>query len=115
MPGPTLVVMGRDPPACLTQGRPRHLQTELARRINRNASTVRRLCAAGQTRPELPFIAALAHALGTEIRVGLQTDEARRAAREHDRRSRRGHWAAVTDGIVELPMDSVVSSPARQE
>jgi hypothetical protein len=36
---------------------------ELARRVNRNASSVRRLFTASQTRPELPLIIALADPL----------------------------------------------------
>jgi ribosome-binding protein aMBF1 (putative translation factor) len=63
-------------------------KAELARRVNRNASSVRRLFTASQVRPELPLIAALADALGAEIRVVPRTAEARRAAREHGRRPR---------------------------
>lgn len=44
-------------------------KAELARRVNRNASSVRRLFTASQVRPELPLIAALADALGAELRV----------------------------------------------
>ncbi len=44
-------------------------KAELARRVNRNASSVRRLFTARQVRPELPLIAALADALGAELRV----------------------------------------------
>jgi ribosome-binding protein aMBF1 (putative translation factor) len=63
-------------------------KAELARRVHRNASSVRRLFTASQVRPELPLIAALADALGAEIRVVPRTAEARRAAREHERRPR---------------------------
>jgi ribosome-binding protein aMBF1 (putative translation factor) len=44
-------------------------KAELARRVNRNASSIRRLFAAGQARPELPLVAALADALGADLRV----------------------------------------------
>ncbi len=44
-------------------------KAELARRINRNASVIRRLFTASQTRPELPLVAAIADALGAELRV----------------------------------------------
>ena len=44
-------------------------KAELARRVGRNASGVRRLFTAGHARPELPLIVALADALGAEIRV----------------------------------------------
>jgi ribosome-binding protein aMBF1 (putative translation factor) len=58
-------------------------KAELARRVNRNASSVRRLFTANQVRPELPLIAALADALGAELRVVPRTAEARRAVKEH--------------------------------
>jgi ribosome-binding protein aMBF1 (putative translation factor) len=67
-------------------------KAELARRVNRNASSVRRLFTASQARPELPLIVALADALGAELRVVPRTAQARRAAGEH-RRQRR---AAIT-------------------
>jgi ribosome-binding protein aMBF1 (putative translation factor) len=60
-------------------------KAELARRVNRNASSVRRLFTASQVRPELPLIAALADALGAELRVVPRSTEARRAVREHGR------------------------------
>lgn len=44
-------------------------KAELARRINRNASSIRRLFTAQRVRPELPLVAAIADALGAEIRV----------------------------------------------
>jgi hypothetical protein len=44
-------------------------KAELARRVDRNASSVRRLFTARQPRPELPLIAALADALGADLRV----------------------------------------------
>ena len=55
-------------------------KAELARRVKRNASSVRRLFTASRVRPELPLIVALADALGAELRVVPQTME----EREHD-------------------------------
>jgi ribosome-binding protein aMBF1 (putative translation factor) len=56
-------------------------KAELARRVHRNASSVRRLFTASQARPELPLVAALADALGAELRVVPMTAQARRAVR----------------------------------
>lgn len=58
-------------------------KAELARRVNRNASSVRRLFTASHVRPELPLVVALADALGAEVRVVPRTRQARRAAGEH--------------------------------
>jgi ribosome-binding protein aMBF1 (putative translation factor) len=58
-------------------------KAELARRVNRNASSIRRLFTANQVRPELPLIAALADALGAELRVVPRTSKARQAVHEH--------------------------------
>lgn len=44
-------------------------KAELARRVNRNASSIRRLFTADRPRPELPLVVALADALGAELRV----------------------------------------------
>ena len=63
-------------------------KAELARRVNRNASSVRRLFTANQVRPELPLIVALADALGAELRVIPQSPQARRAMGEHRRQRR---------------------------
>jgi ribosome-binding protein aMBF1 (putative translation factor) len=63
-------------------------KAELARRVNRNASSVRRLFTSNQVRPELPLVAALADALGAELRVVPRTAEARRAVREHRQQRR---------------------------
>jgi ribosome-binding protein aMBF1 (putative translation factor) len=63
-------------------------KAELARRVNRNASSVRRLFTASQVRPELPLIAALADALGAELRVVPRTVQAQQAVREHGRERR---------------------------
>ena len=57
-------------------------KAELARRVNRNASSVRRLFTASQVRPELPLIVALADALGAELRVVPRTSQAQQATRE---------------------------------
>lgn len=59
-------------------------KAELARRINRNASSIRRLFTAGQVRPELPLVAAIAAALGAELRVVPKTQKAKRAVRERN-------------------------------
>ena len=50
-------------------------EAELARRVNRNASSVRRLFTAGQVWPELPLIVAPADALGAELRIVPRTAE----------------------------------------
>jgi len=63
-------------------------KAELARRVNRNASSVRRLFTAGQVRPELPLIVALADALGAELRVVPRTAEAQRTVDEPGRHRR---------------------------
>lgn len=63
-------------------------KAELARRVNRNASSVRRLFTAGQVRPELPLIVALADALGAELRVVPRAAEAHHATDEPDRQRR---------------------------
>jgi len=56
-------------------------KAELARRINRNPSSIRRLFTAQQQRPELPLVAAIADALGAEVRVVPTTAAARKAVR----------------------------------
>jgi hypothetical protein len=58
-------------------------KAELARRVNRNASSVRRLFTTNQARPELPLVVALADALGAELRVVPRTGETQRAAKGH--------------------------------
>ena len=63
-------------------------KAELARRVNRNASSVRRLFTASQVRPELPLVVALADALGAELRVVPRTRQARLAVGEHRRQRR---------------------------
>ena len=63
-------------------------KAELARRVNRNASSVRRLFTASQVRPELPLIAALADALGAELRVVRRTAKTPPAVRGSDRKGR---------------------------
>ena len=56
-------------------------KAELARRINRNASSIRRLFTASSSRPELPLIAAIADALGAEVRVVPKTPASKRSTR----------------------------------
>ena len=51
-------------------------KAEVARRVNRNALSVRRLFTASQVRPELPLIAALANAVGAELRLVPRTPNA---------------------------------------
>ena len=73
-------------------------KAELARRVNRNASSVRRLFTAGQVRPELPLIVALADALGAELRVVPRTPaSAAGGAGAWRPAARRGHRLALTD------------------
>lgn len=57
-------------------------KAELARRINRNPSSIRRLFTAHQTRPELALVAAIADALGAEVRVVPTTRAAKKAVRD---------------------------------
>ena len=52
-----------------TRARVLFAKAELARRIDRNASSIRRLFTASHARPELPLVAAIADALGAEVRV----------------------------------------------
>lgn len=56
-------------------------KAELARRIDRNASSIRRLFTASHARPELTLVAAIANALGAEVRVVTKPNPARRASR----------------------------------
>ena len=60
-------------------------KAELARRINRNASTIRRLFTADQARPELPLVAAIAEALDAELQVVPRTASKRPASRPAER------------------------------
>ena len=55
-------------------------KAELARRVDRNASSIRRLFTASHARPELPLVAAIADALGAEVRVVAKRETARRAS-----------------------------------
>jgi DNA-binding phage protein len=57
-------------------------KAELARRVGRNASSVRRLFTAGGAHPELSFIAALADALGAEVRIVPRQRRAHRVKTE---------------------------------
>lgn len=56
-------------------------KAELARRIDRNASSIRRLFTANHARPELPLVAAIADALGAEVRVVPKARAVRGASR----------------------------------
>jgi ribosome-binding protein aMBF1 (putative translation factor) len=68
-------------------------KAELARRVGRNASSIRRLLTASQVRPELPLIAALADVLGAELRVVHRTAKPRRAGNGS---GRKGKAAAIS-------------------
>lgn len=70
-------------------------KAELARRVNRNASSVRRLFTASQVRPELPLIAALADALGAELQV-VRRPPTPGPQSEVRGRSRTGRVAAIS-------------------
>lgn len=61
-------------------------KADLARRINRNESSIRRLFTAQRARPELPLIAAIAEALGAELKVVVKTK--RRPTRQPPARRR---------------------------
>jgi ribosome-binding protein aMBF1 (putative translation factor) len=66
-------------------------KAELARRIDRNASSIRRLFTAQQARPELGLVAAIADALGAEVRVVRRS----KAPNGRKRPSVRGERAAA--------------------
>ncbi|MGI8730699.1 MAG: helix-turn-helix domain-containing protein [Solirubrobacteraceae bacterium] len=57
-------------------------KAELARRIDRNPSSIRRLFTAQQARPELALVAAIADALGAEVRVVARTSAAKKVVRK---------------------------------
>lgn len=57
-------------------------KAELARRVGRNASSVRRLFSSSGARPELSLIVSLADALDAEIRIVPRKRKARRVATE---------------------------------
>lgn len=57
-------------------------KAELARRVGRNASSVRRLFTASGARPELSLIVALADALDAEVRVVPRKRKARHVPTE---------------------------------
>jgi transcriptional regulator with XRE-family HTH domain len=63
-------------------------KAELARRVNRNASSVRRLFTAEQSRPELPLIIAIADALDAEVCIVPRQAEDQSAERGPGRRRR---------------------------
>lgn len=57
-------------------------KAELARRVDRNASSVRRLFTASGARPELSLIVVLADALDAEVRVVPRRRRSRRLSTE---------------------------------
>ena len=57
-------------------------KAELARRVGRNASSVRRLFSSSGARPELLLIVSLADALDAEVRIVPRKRKARRVATE---------------------------------
>lgn len=57
-------------------------KAELARRVGRNASSVRRLFSSSGARPELSLIVSLADALDAEIRIVPRKRKARRVVTE---------------------------------
>jgi DNA-binding phage protein len=57
-------------------------KAELARRVGRNASSVRRLFTASGSRPELSLIVAIADALDAEVRVMPRKRRAHRVSTE---------------------------------
>lgn len=57
-------------------------KAELARRVGRNASSVRRLFSSSGARPELLLIVTLADALGAEVRIVPRKRKTRRVATE---------------------------------
>lgn len=64
-------------------------KAELARRIDRNASSIRRLFTANHARPELPLVAAIADALGAEVRVVPRVKPRAPASRARPRATRK--------------------------
>lgn len=57
-------------------------KAELARRVARNESSIRRLFTSHQARPEFPLLATIAEALGARLAVVPETPEAKRAVRQ---------------------------------
>ncbi len=57
-------------------------KAELARRVDRNASSIRRLFTAHRARPELPLIAAVAEALGARLAIVPEQSETKKLVRE---------------------------------
>ena len=54
-------------------------KAELARRVERNESSIRRLFTSHQARPEFPLLAEIADVLGAQLTVVPVTAEAKRA------------------------------------
>ncbi|MGH2843052.1 MAG: helix-turn-helix domain-containing protein, partial [Solirubrobacteraceae bacterium] len=61
-------------------------KAELARRIDRNASSIRRLFTAGRAKPEFPLVVDIASALGLKLTLVPETSEAKKIVRRQ-----RGH------------------------
>ena len=57
-------------------------KAELARRVNRNASSIRRLFTAHQARPEFSLIAAIAEALGARLAIVPEEPATKKVVRE---------------------------------
>lgn len=57
-------------------------KAELARRIDRNDASIRRLFTSHRTRPALPLIAAIADALGAELKVVPKQSRTGKTARK---------------------------------
>lgn len=69
-------------------------KAELARRIDRNASSIRRLFTARSARPELPLVAAIADALGAEVRIMPKPTTGEPSTSRSGKRRRRERAAA---------------------
>ena len=57
-------------------------KAELARRVARNESSIRRLFTSHQARPEFPLLATIAEVLGAQLAVVPVTPEAKRAVKQ---------------------------------
>jgi hypothetical protein len=58
-------------------------KAELARRIGRNPSSIRRLFTARRARPELPLIVSIADELGARVEIAIRPPGSPRAGRKH--------------------------------
>jgi ribosome-binding protein aMBF1 (putative translation factor) len=57
-------------------------KAELARRIVRNPSSIRRLFTAQRARPELPLIVSIADELGARVEIAIRTPGSPKAGRK---------------------------------